>query len=383
MDTKEFTKKYYINRRNTNCYKWDNEKALNKLPMWIADADFKVNEKVIEKLKEKIDEGAFGYGFLPKDYLDEMIKWNQKVSNIKYKKEWILFSKGAIDGICQLINTFTKEKDAILICEPVYNPFKEVIKANKRKAIISNLINNNYHFEMNFKDIEKKIIKYNIKMMILCSPHNPVGRVWEKDELEILFSIAKKYKVLIISDEVHCELIMPNHKFIPSLAFEKYQDNIIAINAESKSFSLALFNHCHIIIPNDKLRKQLNIYQNVHHINNPNAYNGLSSYYAYKYGYEWLKAFNNVIYENYLYLKKHLAPYCEMPNLEGTYLVYADFSKSIKDGDAFDFLYNNADLFLNAGEIYGKGYEKWLRFNLATSLDNIKKACNKIKKAFK
>ena len=383
METKEFTKKYYTNRLNTNCYKWDNEKALGKLPMWIADTDFKAPEKVIELLKKKLDEGSYGYGFLPKDYFDLMIKWNKDISDITYKKEWIRFSKGAIDGIAQLINALTKSSDAILICEPVYNPFREIIKANNRKLVISNLINNNYHFEMNFKDIENKIIKNKVKMMILCTPHNPVGRVWTKKELEQLFTITHKHHVLVISDEVHSELIMPNHKFIPSLKFKKYQNEIITINAESKTFSLALFSHCHVIIPNKVLRDKFDKYQEAHHSSSPNAFNGLSAYYSYQYGKDWLDGFNKTIYENYLYIRKRLAKYCDMPELEGTYLAYADFSKSIKDKRAFDFIYNKANILTNAGETYGKGYEKYVRFNLATSLSNVKKACKQIEDAFK
>ena len=382
MEAKEFTKKYYANRKNTNCIKWDNEQALNKLPMWIADADFKSPEKVIEMLKKKLDEGSYGYEFLPKDYLDTMTKWNKDNSHVEYKKEWIRFSKGAIDGLCQIIYSLTKEKDAILICEPVYNPFKAIIKASKRKAVVSNLIYKDNAFKMNFNDIENKIVKNKVKMMILCSPHNPIGRVWKKDELEQLFKIAHKHKVLVVSDEVHSELIMPGHEFIPSLSFERYQNEIITINAESKTFSLALFAHCHVIIPNEKLRNIFDAYQDAHHITIPNAFNGLSSYYGYKYGKDWLDGFKKTIYENYLYMKKHLSKYCDMPELEGTYLVYANFSKSIKDKTAFDFIYNKANIFPNAGETYGKGYEKWVRFNLATSLNNVKKACKLIEEAF-
>lgn len=383
MEAKEFTKRYYTNRSNTNSFKWDNEKAIGKLPMWVADTDFKAPKEVIESLKKKLDEGSYGYGFLPKDYFEKMINWNKEISNIVYKKEWIRFSKGAIDGIVQLINSLTKKKDAILICEPVYNPFREIIKANERKVVVSNLINDNHHFKMDFKDLEEKIIKHKVKMMILCSPHNPVGRVWTKKELEQLFAITHKYQVLVISDEVHCELIMPGNRFIPSLKFKKYQDEIIALNAESKTFSLALFFHCHVIIPNKALREKFDKYQEAHHCASPNAFNGLSAYYSYQYGRDWLDGFNKTIYENYLYLKKRLAKYCEVPELEGSYLLYADFSKSIKEESAFDFIYNKANVFTNAGETYGKGYEKYVRFNLATSLSNVKKACKQIEDAFK
>lgn len=383
MNTKEFTEKYYVNRKNSDCIKWDNQLAKGTLPMWIADADFKAPEKVIESMTEKLQHGAYGYGFLPNDYFEQMIKWNEKISGITYKEEWIRFSKGAIDGLSQIVYCLTKENDGILINTPVYHPFSETVKSAKRKLVISPLIRKGTDFKMNFKDIENKIVKNNVKMMVFCSPHNPIGRVWTKDEIEQLFAITHKHKVLVVSDEVHSELIMPGYKFIPSLSFKKYENEIITLNAESKTFSLALFSHCHVIIPNKALRTKFDKYQNDHHCSSPNAFNGLSSYYSYIYGQDWLSGFIATINENYQYMKKALADYCDLPELQGSYLVYIDFSKSLKEGTAYNFLMDKCKIYVNPGEQFGKGYEKWARFNLATSLANIKKACNIIKKQLK
>ena len=383
MNAQEFTKKYYVDRKNTNCIKWDSEDAKGTIPAWIADADFKAPEKVVENLERKIAHGSYGYGFLPEDYYKEMIAWNKKVSGVTYKKDWIRFSKGAVNGLSQVINSLTKEKDAILINTPAYHPFPDTIKKTKRKIVESALTRKGSDFFLNFEDIEKKIIKNNVKAMILCSPHNPVGRVWTKQELETLFKITHKHKVLVISDEVHSELIMPGTKFIPSLLFKQYQNEIVTLNAESKTFSLALFAHCHIIVPNEKLRKKLDDYRSYHNMDSVNAYCGLSSYYAYKYGYEWLQGFKAVIYENYQYLKEELGNYCDIPKLEGSYLVYADFSKSLKKKTAYSFLKDDCKILVNPGEQFAKGYEKWARINLATSLDNVKKICSAIKKNLK
>lgn len=383
MDTKEFTKKYYVDRKNTDCVKWDSEDAKGTIPMWIADTDFKAPEKLVENLEKKIAHGSYGYGFLPEDYYESMIEWNLKISNVEYKKEWIRFSKGAVDGLFHIINSLTSIKDAILINTPAYHPFLDTVKTTKRKAVLSKLIQKDDTFFLDYEDIEKKIVKNKVKMMILCSPHNPVGKVFSKEELAKLFKITHKYDVLVVSDEVHSELIMPGYEFVPSLTFKKYQNEIITLNAESKTFSLALFAHCHIIIPNAKLRKKLDEYCTCHNLNKVNAYCALSSYYAYKYGQEWLKGFKAVIYENYLYFKKAMAPYCEIPKLQGSYLVYADFSKSIKEGTAYDFFKDKCNILVNPGEQFATGFEKWARFNLATSLDNVKKACNRIKKQLK
>ena len=379
MDAKEFTKKYYVDRKNTNCVKWDVKDVENTIPMWVADADFKAPKDVIDAMSNRIKHGAFGYTFLPEDYLDTMIAWNKKISGITYKKEWIRFSKGAIDGLTQIVCSFTKENDAILMTTPIYHHFFHTIHNTKRKLVTSDLIYQDNTYVMDFKDIEEKIKKEKVKIMILCSPCNPVGRVWTKKELKQLFEITHKYQVLVVSDEVHSELIMPGNKFVPSLSLKEYQDDIITLNAESKTFSLAMFSHSHIIIPNKEYRDKIDAYQTYHDIASPNGFNGLSSYYCYKYGEEWLSGFINTIWENYLYLKEELKDYCDVCKLEGSYLVYADFSKSIKKGNAADILKKKCGLLVNAGDAFKQGNFSWARINLATSLSNVKKACKAIK----
>lgn len=381
MDAKEFTKKYYIKRNNTNCVKWDVPAAKDKLPMWVADTDFKAPKEVADKLVEKIKLGTYGYSFLPEDYYDVMIDWNKKISDITYKKEWIRFSRGAIDGLTHVICSLTNEGDGILMTTPIYHHFFHTIKNTKRKLVESDLINNNYHFEMDFEDIENKIVKEDVKLMILCSPSNPVGRVWTKKELEKLFEITHKHNVIVVSDEVHSELIMPGIKFIPSLSFKKYQNDIITLNAESKTFSLALFQHAHIICPNKQWLKKIDEYQQYHDIVNPNAFNGLSSYYAYIYGEEWLDGFRNTIWDNYQYFKEELKDYVDIPPLEGSYLIYVDFSKSIKKKNAAKFLAQECSILANAGEDFKKGYTSYARINLATSKANVKQAVKQIKDA--
>ena len=383
MNAKEFTEKYYVKRNNTDSIKWDDKEAKGKLPMWIADADFRLDDKVIEMLNKRISHGSFGYSYLPEDYLDTMINWNKDISNVTYKKEWIRFSCGAINGLTQVICSLTNEKDAILMTTPIYHHFFHTIKTTKRKLVESSLNKEGTYFSMNYKDIENKIVKNNVKMMILCSPCNPVGRIWTKEELEKLFAITHKHNVIVVSDEVHGELVMPGYKFIPSLTLKKYQNDIITLNAESKSFSLAMFSFSHIICPNKKYRNKIDEYQKYYDIQSPNGFNGLATYYCYKYGKEWLQGFNNTVYENYLYVEKHLSKYCEMTKLEGSYLLYLDFSKSIKEGSAYEFLKDKCNILVSSGEQFKKGYDKWARLNLATSLANVKKACTNIEKELK
>lgn len=379
MNNKEFTKKYYIDRKKSNTVKWNNYKKDKVLPMWIADMDFKCDERVIEALNKHIETADFGYSNLPEDYYKAFNDWHLKRNNIEYKQEWIRFSKGAVDAMNQIIHSFTKQGDEILINTPLYPPFKATIKQCKRKVVECKMINNDGYFLFDYKKIEKTFKERKIKMLMLCSPHNPVSRVFKQGELEELFELCHKYHVLICSDEVHSDIIMPDQKFIPALSFKKYQDEIISIIAASKTFSLAVFSHCHIVIPNEKLRRKLITYQQDHHLGSVNVFNALPTYYNYKYGEEWLNSLNNVIFENYNYFRKELSQYLEMTTLEGSYLIFVNF-KGYYEGNVSEYLKKNCHIWLNDGETFDPKYKDWARVNLATSLENVKLAARNIKK---
>ena len=379
MDTRSFTKKYYIDRRKADTVKWQRGRKLNCLPMWIADMDFKDDERVIEKLKEFIEKGDYGYGNLPEDYYDIFISWHRKRNNVEYKRETIRFTKGAVDAMYQVIYALTEKGDGILINTPLYPPFKASIKQCGRKPVEVSMIDNDGYFTFDYKAIERKFRSGKIKMLMLCSPHNPVGRVFKKGELEELFDLCHKYHVLILSDEVHSDIIMPDQEFIPSLALKKYQNEIISLVAASKSFSLAVFSHCHVIIPNRKLLRKFITYQQEHHSGSVNAFNALPTYYNYIYGEQWLDSLCNVVFENYQYFYKELSPYFEISNLEGSYLIFVNIGKYNKRKSAAKYLIEECKLLCNEGETFAKGFNDWVRINLATSMSNIKKAVKALK----
>lgn len=379
MNNKEFTKKYYIKRTNTNCIKWIHAKKNGCLPMWIADMDFKPDEKIIKAITEFVNYGDYGYSQLPADYFETYINWYKTRNDIEYKKEWIRFTAGAVDAMYQLLYTFTEKNDGVLINTPLYPPFKASIEQCGRKVIECKMIKTDNYFTFNYKNIEKKFKSKKVKVLMLCSPHNPLGRVFKRGELEELFDLCKKYHVLVISDEVHSDIIMPDQKFIPSLALKKYQNNIISINALSKTFSLPIFCHTHVIIPNEKLRAKFDKYQKNEHRNTPNYFNALPAYYGYKYGNEWIDSLNNVVFENYNYVKKQLGDYMEMCPIEGTYLLFLNLGKYNKDESAAKYLAKKCNIMVNAGETFSKDYGNWVRVNLATSLDNIKKFTKAVK----
>ena len=378
MNNKTFTKKYYLNRSDGDSIKWALGRKKDCLPMWIADMDFKCDEKVIDELTNFMKKADYGYHNLPEDYYEVLNNFYKQRNNITYKQEWIRFSKGAINAMYQIINSLTNKGDYIMINTPLYPPFKDTIIKTKRKVVESKLINNDGYFTYDYQDIENKFKTKKIKMLMICSPHNPVGRVWKKTELEQLFSLCKKYNVLICCDEVHGDIIMPDQKFIPALSFKKYQDRIICIVAVAKTFSLAVFSHSHIIIPNEKLRNKLITYQQLNNSGTVNPLCAMPTYYCYKYGKKWLDNVNNVIDENYKYFHKNLSPYFKMSTLQGTYLVFLDLGKYNKSSSASKYLIDKCHLLTNPGESFDKKYNNWVRVNLATSLDNIKIAVDNI-----
>ena len=380
MTNKTFTEKYYIDRSKGNSTKWQRGAKLNCLPMWVADMDFRPAEKVSDELNRFINKGDFGYTNLPQDYYKVFIDWHRKRNNVEYRQEWIRFSQGAVDALYQVILSLTEEGDSILINTPLYPPFKTSILKCKRRPVEVKMIENDGYFTLNYKQIEKKFKTGKIKMLMMCSPHNPVGRVFKKGELEELFELCHRYHVLICSDEVHGDIIMPDQQFIPALALKKYRNDVITITAASKTFSLAVFSHCHIIIADQRLRKKLIAYQQLNHKASVNAFNALPTYYSYMYGEEWLDALDNVVFENYNYIRKKLSTYFEMSVLEGSYLLFLKIGRYSTDYSAAKCLIEKCHILANPGEDFAKEYNGWVRLNLATSMNNIKKAVKALMK---
>ncbi len=380
MNNQTFTEKYYISRAKGNSVKWQRGRKLNCLPMWIADMDFKGDERVIEALKDFIDEGDYGYANLPDDYYEVFINWHKRRNGVEYRRDWIRFTKGAVDAMYQVIYALTGDRDGILIATPLYPPFKATIEETGRKVYESKMVDTDGRFTFDYKDIEKKFKSGKIRMMMLCSPHNPVGRVFSKDELEELFELCRKYNVLVCSDEVHSDIIMPDQHFIPALSLKRYRNMTVTITAASKSFSLAVFSHCHVVIPGSVLRKKFIAYQRHMHSGSVNAFNALATYYSYQYGEEWLDTLNNVVYENYLYMKDHLGSYLKMTALEGSYLLFVDLSAYVKEESAAEVLIRECSILTNPGENFAPEYKGWVRINLATSMKNIQKAVRSIRK---
>nr|WP_293993653.1 MalY/PatB family protein [uncultured Fusobacterium sp.] len=392
MDKKEFLKKYLVNRKNTNSLKWDDLKNRygddNLISMWVADMEFKTEDRILEAMKERIDHGVFGYSLIPEDYFITYSNWSTKHYNLPLKKEWIRFCTGVVTAISWTLNTYTNIGDSCLILTPVYYPFHDVITVNKRNLVTVDLKNNNGYFEIDYEAVERAIIKNKVKLFVQCSPHNPVGRVWKEEELEKLFEICSRYNVLILSDEIHQDIILGNNKFVTAanVTNGKYRDNLILISSASKTFNLAGLLHSHIIIFNENLRKIYDEYAKKINRTEVNILGTVATQAGYQFGEEWLKNILEIINDNYNYLKNELhkkAPKIIVSSLEGTYLVLLDLREYIPSNKTKEFIQDKCKLAVDFGEWFGENYKGFVRLNLATDPNLVIKATQNIIKELK
>ena len=387
MQKEKFLKEYLVERKGTYSLKWD---ALDKrfgnadlISMWVADMEIKAPKEVIEALKERCEHGVFGYSYVSDEYYNSVINWLKEKHNYEIKKEWLRFTNGVVTAIYCFVNIFTKVDDAILILTPVYYPFHNAVKDNNRKLITCDLKNTDGYFTIDYDEVEKKIVENNVKLFIQCSPHNPAGRVWKEEELAKILEICKKHNVLVISDEIHQDIIMKGYKHIPSaiVANGKYADNLITVSAASKTFNLAGLIHSNIIISNAELRKKYD--EEIKKINQTeiNILGMLATQVAYEKGSEWLENVKEIIEDNFNYLKtelnKHI-PEITITNLEGTYLVFLDLRKIIPIDKVKEFIQDKCNLAIDFGEWFGASFKGFIRINLATDPEIVKKAVESI-----
>ncbi len=387
MKKQEFLKEYLVDRKNTNSLKWD---ALDVrygdpdlISMWVADMEIKSPKEIIEALKNRCEHGVFGYSYASDEYYSALISWLKENHNFNIEKDWIRFSQGVVTAIYCFINIFTKINDSVLILTPVYYPFHNAVKDNNRKLITSDLINNNGYFTINYEDVEKKIIENDVKLFIQCSPHNPAGRVWKEDELRKMLEICKKHNVLVVSDEIHQDLVLKGNKHIPAATVDncKYADNIITVNAASKTFNLAGLTHSNIIISNPKIRENFDLEFKKINQTEVNILGMLATQVGYEKGKEWLENLIDLIQDNYDYLKSELnknIPDIIVTPLEGTYLAFLDLRKIISVNEVKNFIQDKARLAIDFGEWFGDSFKGFIRLNLATDPEIVKKAVSNI-----
>ena len=378
-----------IDRSNNFAAKWsemDKKYGTNDLiPMWVADMDFKAAPCIIDALRNRLEQGIYGYTTRPNSYNESIVNWVSRRFGWNIKSEWLVFSPGVIPAISILIQELTNEGDKIMIQEPVYSPFNSVVKDNKRELVISPLKKlEDGNYVMDYEDIEAKI--KDVKIFILCNPHNPVGRVWTKEELKQLGDICIKHNVKVISDEIHSDIIFKGYKHIPFASIcKEFEQNSITCMAPTKTFNIAGLQMSQVILPNENDYKALDSAFARIDIRRNNAFSLVATEAAYNHGEEWLTDFIDYLEGNMDfavdYIEKNM-PKLKVRKPQGTYLLWVDFSElGLSDDEVAKFLVENAKVALNNGPSFGIGGQGYQRINLACPRSMVEEALTRIKNA--
>lgn len=379
----------YKDRLGTDCNKWDGceEKFGDEhlLPLWVADMDFEAPSCVKQALKEYVDFGVFGYYQIPNRYYEAFINWEKTYHDYDVKKEWIRFAPGVVPAFNWLIHILTNEQDGVLITPPVYYPFKDAVVNNNRTMVESPLMRLEDHYELDYEDFERKIKEQNVKLFIFCTPHNPVGRVWKKEEIVKVLDICKKYGVYVIADEIHQDIIMDGYQKVTAAATGNYDEIMVTLTAATKTFNLAGCQNSIVVIPNESLRKRYDDYLTRLRITGGNAFGYIAVQSAYEGGRKWLDEVLNIIEENYHLMKSILEeklPKVWIPKLEGTYLMWIDLGAYVSADEIESVIQKDCGLAVDYGSWFGgEAYGTFIRVNLATREENIRLAAEKIVEA--
>lgn len=379
-------------RKNTDSLKHDfapeNNLPSDVLPMWVADMDFKAAPCILEALKTSVEHGIFGYSDTKDDYYEIVASWFEKHFNWQTEKQWLVKTPGIVYALAMAVQATTEKGDSVIIQPPVYYPFYNVIRNNERKIIENTLVYENGKYSIDFEDFEKKIVENNVKLFILCSPHNPVCRVWTKDELKKLGEICNKYNVYVVSDEIHCDFTWDSFEHtVFTIAVPEMKDRTIICTAPSKTFNVAGLQMSNVWIQGEELREKYKKAIDASGYTCPNNLGVVACKAAYKDGEEWAKECKAYIKGNLDYVRTFLKeniPEIKLVEPEGTYFAWLDCSGLGLSGEEIDALIiNKAKLWLDSGSIFGEVANKFQRVVLACPREIVVKAMNQLESAVK
>ncbi len=364
-------------RRNTNSRKWDVKE--NELPMWVADMDFLVFPAIKDAIIEAANRGSYGYSFPTDKFFEAYHEWWLSRHNIDIPTKDMVYVSGVVSSLDSLIRALTKENDSVLLLSPIYSGFYNVIRNNNRVTVTSNLKYENNDWLIDYQDVEEKIMANNVKATIFCNPHNPTGKIWSYEEIKKIYEICKKHNVIFIADEIHCDIVDPGYQYVPAL---KVSNDIIVSTAPSKVFNLAGLQSAICIIKDEKIR---NLMQDAFYhddVGEPNYFVEPATIAAYTKGAEWVDELNAYIFNNKEYVNEYFAkhlPHLKVVSGHATYLLWIDISYYQIPSDVFtEKLREETGLFLHNGLHYGSNGANYIRMNVATSLENVKDAMNRL-----
>lgn len=377
-------------RHNTNSIKTDlavpRGKPEDVLPLWVADMDFPTAPCILEALHKKIDHGIFGYSCADQNYFDAVKNWMHIEHNFEIERSWIVTTPGVVFAIACAIKAFTKENEAVIIQTPAYYPFKNMIDLNNRKCVTSSLIEKNGKYQIDFDDFENKIEQNNVRLFILCSPHNPVGRVWTVSELSRLAKICEKYNVIIFADEIHNDFVLPGHTHTVFSTISEYAaQNSVVSTSTSKTFNLAGLQFSTNFIQNPVLKRKFHAERDKTGYDEPSLMGLVAAQAAYQNGKPWLYALKKHLQENLDFLRNWLKtnlPKVRLIEPEGTFLLWIDFSSyGFDDKTLDDIIVQNAKVWLDCGTMFGFEGENFQRINIATPRPLLQDALERIRNA--
>ena len=362
-----------VSREGTNSSKWRMKNDV--LPMWVADMDFKAAPEILSVLQKRLDNGVFGYSFIPKEWNEAIKSWWQRRHNVSLENEWMCFCTGVIPAISTAIRRFSSPGDQILVQAPVYHVFFNCIKNNGREILSNDLVYKNGSYEIDFDDLEAKLAQPLTTMMLLCNPHNPIGKIWDKETLKKIGELCYKHDVLVISDEIHCDITDPGASYVPFISVsEECKNNSITCISPTKAFNIAGLQSSAVLTPNEHIRAKMNAAINYDEVGEANAFAIIAAIAAFNEGEAWLDELREYLFENKKvvanFIKEQGLPVKLLPS-SATYLLWLDCSAFCEDSSEFmNFLRDKAGLWLNDGNAY-RGDRFFLRMNIATQRERV------------
>lgn len=359
-----------IPRRHTNSYKWDSSPTDDILPLWVADMDFRTAPAIVEALAKRVNHGIFGYASVPCSYYNTVIQWFERRHAWHFEKEWIIYTLGVVPAVSAVIKALTSPGDGVIVQSPVYNCFFSSIRNNGCYIVTNPLIYENHTYRIDFEDLERKTADPNVKLLLLCNPHNPAGRVWTRNELIRIGEICQQNKVTVVSDEIHCELVFPGHTYTPFASIsENHLWHSVTCLSPSKAFNLAGLQIANIIVRDETMRKKIDKAININEVCDVNPFGIEATIAAYNKSEEWLIQLLAYLKTNYDYLCNFFQtflPQLSVTKLEGTYLVWTDCRALHLTSETLQSrLLKEKGLWLNSGTMYGIEGDGFLRWNIA------------------
>ena len=381
-----------VDRRNTYSLKYDFAKRRNMpedlLPLWVADMDFKTSSYIQEAILKQTEHGIFGYSEVQEEYFEAVRRWMKRHYDWQVDSKWLIKTPGIVYALAMAVQAFTEEGDGVLIQQPVYYPFSEVIIDNGRKLVSNTLVQDESgRYGIDFEDFEEKIVTEKIKLFFLCNPHNPVGRVWSEEELKRIGDICYKHHVVVVSDEIHADFVFRGKHHVFAKLKKEYEEISVVATSPSKTFNIAGLQVSNIFIPNPELKRKFRKQINASGYSQLNVMGLVATKAAYEHGDEWYEAMHKYVSENIAYTKQFIEeklPDITIVETEGTYLMWLDFRKlGLSESELEDLIVKKAKLWLDSGRIFGTAGKGFQRINVACPRKTLTEALTRLELAVK